>query len=104
MKPRPNEPCKSHEEPEVEFFHSGWQCFLEQRPDRSCSVDEFARDAFYAGAALLFTGMRRFQEVYENEPEIGMQKIDMVLEEVYHYLAERGVTLEWEPRPMHGQV
>jgi hypothetical protein len=82
----------------VLFFDSGWQCFLEQRPNRPMTVEEMARDAFYAGAALLWTGINRFHEVYADEPEEGMAKTDVMLDEVFAYLKAREVRIEWEPK------
>ena len=78
------------------FFASGWICFREQMPKRPMSANEMAERAFYAGAALFFSGMRRCDEVLGEEERD--QTIERILDEVNDYCSEHDVRMEWEQR------
>jgi len=91
------EPCAGGT-PHGCFMNSGWQCFLEQLPPGPRTAEQLAQMAFFAGAGLLWTGIRMFADESRFPGEQGMDYTDRILDEVHDYLDTHNVEVEWEPR------
>jgi len=80
----------------AEFVDSGYQSFHEQV--KHLPSGKLAEAAFYAGAAMSFKLMERFQEANERHgPHAADYLCGLVMEEIGEYMERNGLRLEWLP-------